>query len=63
MPQRVLRRNRKEEIMSDEQQKQSDAISIAMIAATLMSTGQIGINQLDDAVAKAKELIKRAVKK
>ena len=34
--------------------------TVALVAATLMSAGQIGINQLDDAIAKAKELVKKA---
>jgi hypothetical protein len=34
--------------------------TIAQIAATLMSAGQLGINDLDAAIAKATELAKKA---
>jgi hypothetical protein len=38
----------------------AEAVEIAQIAATLMSAGQLGINDIDQAVDKAVALIKRA---
>lgn len=52
----------REETMSQEESNFSESTkqTIAQIAATLMGAGQLGINDLDAAIAKATELVKKA---